>query len=449
MLNTDCTEFFPDIEEVVKEFVSFDGEITVNGKFFYDTFSVSVSIENRSYEYLYDYNPSDSRDEKRLKKRFLKLSAYKALSDFTGIKLPWGALTGIRPTKLAYKQGDRFERFFKEVMLVSDKKTELIAKILETQKGIYSVNPDNSDLFISVPFCPSRCAYCSFISNEISKEKRINEYIDRLLDEIDASKSLIKNLRAVYIGGGTPVALSDELFYKLLLGLGKQTTEYTVEAGRPDAISEFKLQTMKDFGVTRVCVNPQTFSDKTLKLIGRKHTSKDVIEKYELVKSYGFDVNMDLIAGLYGETKNDFENSLKTAVSLNPENITVHTLCLKSGSKLKESTDRLSDGEVSDMVEFAHEYLATNGYNPYYLYRQKYMAGNLENTGYAKKGKECIYNVDIMEETTDILANGANAVSKRVENLEKITRIGAPKNTDAYLKRVDELIEQKKLLFMR
>ncbi len=449
MLKTNHPEFFPDVEEVVNEFVSFNGNITVDGSITNDMFTAYVFVEDKNYEYTYSFNPSDIRDEKRLKKRFLKLSAYKGLSDYTGERLPWGALTGIRPTKLAYMEGDNFEKFFKEVMLVSDEKTRLVSKILQTQKGIYSVNPDNCDLFVSVPFCPSRCAYCSFISNEISQEKRINEYIARLSDEIEASKRLIKNLRSVYVGGGTPVALSDELFYKLLSHIGKQSVEYTVEAGRPDAITKTKLQMMKDFGVTRVCVNPQTFSDKTLELIGRKHTSGDVIEKYEIVKSYGFDVNMDLIAGLYGEKEVDFENSLKTAVSLNPENITVHTLCLKSGSKLKESTDRLNDGEVSEMVEFAHRYLSSAGYNPYYLYRQKYMAGNLENTGYSKKGKECIYNVDIMEETTDILANGANAVSKRVENLHKITRIGAPKNTDAYLKRVDELIEQKNLLFMR
>lgn len=449
MLKTNYVIFYPDIEEVIKEFTDFYGDIEIFGEQSSGAFSVKVAVSDNVYRYTYDFVPVDERDEKRLLKRFLKLSCYKALSSFTDTDLPWGALTGIRPTKLAYSQGDNFEKFFTETMLVSEEKTKLIADILKTQKGIYEVNPDNADLFVSVPFCPSRCAYCSFISNEISKETRINEYIDRLLDEIKASKSLIKNLRAVYVGGGTPVSLSDECFYKLMEGIGKQTVEYTVEAGRPDAITEEKLKIMKNFGVTRVCVNPQTFCDKTLETIGRKHTSADVIEKFRLVKSYGFDVNMDLIAGLYGETKEDFARSLKTAVSLSPENVTVHTLCLKSGSKLKESTERLSGAEVSDMVDYAHAFLSENGYNPYYLYRQKYMAGNLENTGYAKPKKECIYNVDIMEETTDILANGANAVSKRVENLHKITRIGAPKNTEAYLKRVDELIEQKNLLFMR
>ncbi len=447
MLNTNYHNFSSDLNEVLNEFINFDQDVTVLGQLFEDTFSVTVNVSDIEYKYSYPYNPNGALEEKRLQKRYLKLSLYKALSDFTGEKLPWGALTGIRPTKLAYQQGEGFEKFFTDVMLVSREKTKLIANILNTQKGIYSRNPDNANLFVSVPFCPTRCAYCSFISNEISKEKRLGEYVDKVLEEAEASKPLIKNLRSVYIGGGTPVALPDALFEKLLSGIGKQTVEYTVEAGRPDAITSEKLQIMKDYGVTRVCVNPQTFSDRTLELIGRKHTSKDIIEKYALVKSFGFDVNMDLIAGLTGEKFADFKNSVDTAISLNPENITIHTLCLKSGSKLKESTDKLSDGEVSEMVEYAHVALEKAGYNPYYLYRQKYMAGNLENTGYAKPNKECVYNVDIMEETTDIIANGANAVSKKVGLNGKIVRIGAPKDTLSYINKVCDLIEQKNLLF--
>lgn len=448
MIYTNYENFKNDLNEVLNEFVDFSGDVSIDGAVLPDSFSVTVKIDDAVYNYDYTYKPNGFMEEKRLKKRFLKLSLYKALSAFTGVTLPWGALTGIRPTKLAYQQGKGFEDFFQNTMLVSKAKTELIAKILKTQEGIYERNPLNANLFVSVPFCPSRCAYCSFISNEISKETRLNGYIDGLLKEIEHAKPLIKNLRSVYIGGGTPVALSDELFYKLLSGIGKQTVEYTVEAGRPDAITEEKLKIMKDFGVTRVCVNPQTFCDETLKLIGRKHTASDIIEKYRLVKSYGFDVNMDLIAGLTGETFETFKSTIEKAVELSPENITVHTLCLKAGSKLKESTLRLSEGEVSKMVEYSHETLSKAGYNPYYLYRQKYMAGNLENTGYAKPKKECVYNVDIMEETTDIVANGANAVSKKVGVNGKITRIGAPKDTLSYINKVDTLIEEKNLLFM-
>lgn len=447
MLNTNYQNFSSDLNEVLNEFINFDQDVTVFGQVFKDTFSVSVNACDKEYNYSYQYNPNGALEEKRYQKRFLKLSLYKALSDFTGEKLPWGALTGIRPTKLAYQQGEGFKKFFTDVMLVSQEKTKLIADILNTQKSIYSRNPDNGNLFVSVPFCPTRCAYCSFISNEISKEKRLSDYVDKVLEEVRASKPLIKNLRSVYIGGGTPVALPIDLFKKLMDGIGKQTVEYTVEAGRPDAITPEKLQIMKDYGVTRVCVNPQSFSDKTLEVIGRKHTAKDVIEKYWLVKSFGFDVNMDLIAGLTGECFEDFKNSIDTAISLSPENITVHTLCLKAGSKLKESTEKLSDAQVSDMVEYAHKTLSAAGYNPYYLYRQKYMAGNLENTGYAKPDKECVYNIDIMEETTDIVANGANAVSKKVCQNGKIVRIGAPKDTLSYINKADGLIEQKKLLF--
>ena len=205
---------------------------------------------------------------------------------------------------------------------------------------------------------------------------------------------------------------------------------------------------MKKYGVTRVCVNPQTFQDKTLELIGRRHTAKDVIEKFHLVKEYGFDVNMDLIAGLTGESFNDFKDTLNTAIRLKPENITVHTLCLKKGSKLKESTKCLSDGDVAKMVEFARLTLNENGYKPYYLYRQKYMAGNHENVGYALSGKQCIYNVDIMEETTDIVACGANAISKKVGKKGGIiTRIAAPKDILSYINRQPQIILEKNSLF--
>ena len=205
---------------------------------------------------------------------------------------------------------------------------------------------------------------------------------------------------------------------------------------------------MKRYGVTRVCVNPQTFSDKTLALIGRKHTAKEVVDKYHLVKSYGFLVNNDLIAGLPEETFDDFKFSVDKTISLDPENVTVHTLALKSGSKLKEKTERLDGALVSQMVDYAQSALLKAVYEPYYLYRQKYMAGNLENVGFSKSGTECVYNIDIMEEYASVIACGANAISKRVKDGGKsIERLGAPKNIPSYLLRVDELIEKKSELF--
>ena len=324
MISTNYQVYQSDLQEVLNEFVDFSGQVCVNGQIKDENFLVDVSVLEKSYSYQYLYCPNTPLEEKRLQKRFLKLSLYKSLVSYTGESLPWGALTGIRPTKLAYQQDENFEDFFLNTMLVSKEKTQLIAKILNTQKGIYNRDSINKDLFISVPFCPSRCEYCSFISNEIGKEPLINEYIDALIYEIEASKAKIDNIRSVYIGGGTPVSLSDDLFYKLLNGIGKQNVEYTIEAGRPDAITQTKLEMMKEFNVTRVCVNPQTFNDKTLIKIGRRHTANDIMEKYRMVKDFGFDVNMDLIAGLTGETFEDFKYSVDTAISLNPENITVH-----------------------------------------------------------------------------------------------------------------------------
>ncbi len=447
MIETNLTAFVGDLGEVLNEFPPVEN-VSLYGEKLGEQLNIKVNIEGVESEFNYDFKPSSSLIEKRLSKRFAKLSLYKALTARFGYNLPWGALTGIRPTKLAYQQGEEWENFFKDTMLVSEEKIDIVRKILNCQKGIYRKNKADGDLFVSVPFCPTRCAYCSFLSNEIGKEKRVNEYIDALIEEIAAAKPLIKSLRSVYVGGGTPVSLSDELFEKLLRGISVKGIEYTVEAGRPDCITENKLKIMKDCGVTRLCVNPQTFCDKTLEIIGRKHTASDIVEKYRLAKSYGFLINMDLIAGLPEESFTDFKNSIEAAISLNPDNVTVHTLCLKKGSKLKESVSRLDEGEVAKMVDYAHAVLQKAGYAPYYLYRQKYMAGNLENTGYAKEGSECIYNVDIMEETTNIVACGANAVSKKVDfSNGKIVRLGAPKDIATYLNKVAQIIEDKISLF--
>ena len=235
---------------------------------------------------------------------------------------------------------------------------------------------------------------------------------------------------------------------KILKAVGSVNCEYTVEAGRADCINSEVLQLLKDYGVNRICVNPQTFHDKTLKLMGRNHTGKDAEEKFALAKSFGFKINMDLIAGLPLETFEDFCYSLEKAISLRPENITVHTLCLKKGSKLKELCERLPEGEVAKMIDYSQTRLAQAGYSPYYLYRQKYMAGNLENTGYSLPGEECVYNIDVMEEIAQNIACGANAVSKRVFASEnRIERIGAPKDVKTYIEKLDKLIEQKKELF--
>ena len=396
---------------------------------------------------------ADAIEKKRLVKRYSKLAIYKALSKHFNKDLPWGALTGIRPTKLAYQQLDKtgeFTEFFQDVMKVSPQKTALTTSVLETQKGIYEKNDLNTDFFVFIPFCPTRCKYCSFISQDMrTASKYVDEYIDALVYEIEKSAKHIGNLRSIYIGGGTPVALSDERLERVLNAIDKINTgvEYTVEAGRPDRITESNLKLLKKHNVTRICVNPQTFNDKTLERIGRSHTASDVYEKYALAKEY-FDVNMDLIAGLECESFDDFKFSLDKALELSPDDITVHTLCIKRGSSLAETEDRLSGETVGKMVDYAFNTLTNAGYKPYYLYRQKYMAGNLENVGYCKKGKQCVYNIDVMEEIARNVACGANAISKAVYNGgERIERCASPKDVPTYIQKIENIIEKKDKLF--
>ncbi len=396
---------------------------------------------------------TDEIERKRLTKRYAKLSLYKALSKKLEVDLPWGALTGIRPTKLAYQQLEKegeFKDFFINTMKVSEQKTALVQEIINTQKNVYIKDDTNTDFFVFIPFCPSRCKYCSFISADVKSAKaHVDDYVDALIDEINYSAKFIKKLRSIYVGGGTPVSLSDEQLDRVLSALDKINTgvEFTVEAGRPDAITENNLKILKKHNVTRICVNPQTFSNATLERLGRNHTAEELIEKYNLAKD-DFSINMDFIAGLEGETFDDFKNSIDKAISLNPDNITVHTLCIKRGSKLAENEQRLSGDEVNKMVDYARETLTKNGYSPYYMYRQKYMAGNLENVGYTKKGKECVYNIDVMEEIAQNVSCGANAISKRVYNGgERIERYAQPKDVITYLNKIETIKEEKSKLF--
>ena len=262
---------------------------------------------------------------------------------------------------------------------------------------------------------------------------------------------MIGNLRSIYIGGGTPFALSVDELEKVLKPLDELVgVEYTVEAGRPDVFSKEKLRLLKEHGVTRVCINPQTFSDETLKLIGRKHTVADVHKAFEMIDGMGFDVNVDLIAGLEGETVQTFADGVQKAVETGAENITVHCLSLKSGAKLKEECSYIENDSISEMIKSSREILTSAGYEPYYMYRQKYQAGNNENVGWTKKGKACVYNVDIMEETADNLALGSNAVSKRVfTEKNKIERFASPKDLKTYLEKIDEIIEKRAKFFQK
>ena len=392
---------------------------------------------------------------KRLERRFAKLHLYEILSEKYGEKMPWGALTGIRPTKLAYtelEQGNDYKTLFRQ-MQVQEENIRLVEDILNAQKGIYEKKDGNTDLFVSLPFCPSKCAYCSFITAPIDKTRQfMPAYLDCLEKELQAAKASVKNLRSVYIGGGTPFAIDAPDLERVLKAtgeaVGNKAVEYTVEAGRPDVFSTEKLQLLKDYGVNRICINPQTFSDETLERIGRKHTVADFYHAFELSRAYGFTVNIDLIAGLEGETPETFECGVEKAIQTGAENITVHCLSLKSGAKLKEEISYIENENVSKMIASSRTLLSRSGYNPYYMYRQKYQAGNNENVGWTKPQKACVYNIDVMEETADNVGVGANAISKRVFNEQgRIERLGSPKDLPTYIAGVDEIIAKKRKFF--
>ena len=383
-----------------------------------------------------------------------KLALYEFLSEYYRKSLPWGALTGIRPTKLAYRErarGGDFASAFRRLH-VSNENIELVARTLEGQKGIYELNEDNADLYVSLPFCPTKCVYCSFVTAPIDKTRQfLPAYLQAVERELAAARPLVKNLRSVYIGGGTPFVLEPNDLERVLKAVQpflKQGCEFTVEAGRPDVFTKEKLRLCKDYGVTRICINAQSFSDRTLQAIGRKHTARQVKEAFETAAPYGFVINCDLIAGLTGESKEEFFGSIEEAVALSPENITVHTLCLKKGAKLKEETERLSEEYLSDMIAYSRKRLSEAGYEPYYLYRQKYMAGAHENVGWTKKGCASVYNIDVMEEIASNIAVGANAIGKKVScGGEKIERLASPKDIPTYLSKVEKMIGDRNKLF--
>lgn len=394
--------------------------------------------------------------EKKILRRNAKLDMYKTLMDHTGKDFPWGSLTGIRPTKLArelIEEGvdpDFIEETMIKTFLVSEEKARLISRILKNQRSIIR-NDSLIDLYINIPVCPSRCSYCSFISSELSCVKNLMPiYLEKLIEEINEVKKIISNkpyvVRTVYIGGGTPTVLTASELDMLLRELNYPISEFTVECGRPDTITEEKLKVLNNHGVTRISINPQTFSSKTLKMIGRKHTIKDVLNAYSMALKYGFKVNMDMIAGLPGESFRTFKKNIDTLLELSPDNITIHTLSIKRGSNLVGYMPESL--EVKKMVDYSYKKLTENEYRPYYMYRQKNQLGGLENVGYCKDSAACIFNIDSMEETCSIIACGANAISKRIYHDEKrIERQANVKFLQDYINRIDEMIYDKKILF--
>lgn len=399
--------------------------------------------------------------------RLLAIAVYHALQKATGIDVKWGVMTGIRPVKqMNYwiekgKSPEEVRRIFQEDYLVSPQKIALCEKTLGNQVEIIDASKPNSySLYVSIPFCPTRCSYCSFVSSSISQPKAkalMDEYVVKLCEELRCIAEKIEGLglclETAYIGGGTPTTLSAEQL-KMLTDCINQNfpmdtvKEFTIEAGRADTITEEKLRVIKEAGATRISINPQTFNNQVLENIGRKHTAEQVIECYHLAKRLGFDdINMDFIAGLPGDSLESFKKTIDLAVELSPTNITVHTLTIKRSSDLFHPGDldqNLPDLEISKMVEYAYNLLCQNGYEPYYLYRQKNTLQNLENVGYCKKGYEGLYNIYIMEEIHTILAAGASGVSKLIrEKSQKVQRIFNYKYPFEYIREFSEMLKRK------
>lgn len=456
---------FVNLEETVKsdEFVSI--EISEKTNSFY------LIIEARVNEYVIvkeEFKFIDSEDRivaKRNLKRSMKRNIYKALQKKYSSKSKWGILVGIRPVKLYHElyqnclSEEEIKNTLLEEYLMAEEKADLIISIGQREsKYIYPLDGKNISIYLCIPFCPTRCLYCSFPSNDMKqKGKLMNKYLDSLMDEIKAvmPKVIEKglNVENLYIGGGTPTSLTREQFGKIFDLLKKyidlnKLKEFTVEAGRPDTIDKEKLLVLKNYGVNRICINPQTMKDETLIKIGRNHNSNDIIESYKLIQSVGFQrVNCDLILGLIDEQLSDVKNTLEIITSMKPENITVHTLAVKRSSRLNEKiTDyNLSEGEdVENMMEYSKEYLLENGYFPYYLYRQKNMLGNLENIGFCKDGFESTYNIQIMEEMQTIIGFGAGATSKIIsKDRDRFDNIPNIKGLEEYIERVQDNIDKK------
>ncbi|GHU83387.1 coproporphyrinogen III oxidase [Clostridia bacterium] len=357
---------------------------------------------------------------------------FNLLQEYTGLTPPWGILTGVRPIKLfrslCESQGlEETKKYLTEELFVTPEKTNLAAITEANERAILSVSkPQSYSLYVSIPFCPSRCSYCSFVSQSIEKaQKLIEPYVELLCKELAHTAKIAADLHlqleTVYIGGGTPTTLSALQLKKLIESINlhypmKNCKEFTVEAGRPDTITTEKLKAILDGGADRISINPQTLNDGILEAIGRNHTAAETITAFNLAREVGFKhINMDLIAGLPRESVQSFENTLHKIIELNPESITLHTLAMKKASALTEqgmSLYRKDAENTSKMHSICNNRLEQNGYRPYYLYRQSRMVGNLENIGYAKKGKDGLYNVFVMDETHTILGCGAGAVTK-------------------------------------
>ncbi|KKY01572.1 coproporphyrinogen III oxidase [Paraclostridium benzoelyticum] len=416
-------------------------------------------------EEVFDITSLNEEEIKKKSKTIIKRSIFKVLSELYDTYVPWGILTGIRPVKIVHSLLDEglseFEirQNLKDNYLIKDEKIDLALDIAKRERVfIYPIDKNKISLYVSIPFCPTRCVYCSFPSNPMKQFGHLREnYVKAIVKEIKGLAKLLKEtnkeIETLYIGGGTPTTLEaeqlDDLIKSLFIELDlTKIKEFTVEAGRPDTITREKLEVMKKHNVTRISINPQTMNNETLVKIGRDHNVDDIVRCFNMARELGFNnINMDIILGLVDENVEMVRNTLERIKELSPESLTVHTLAIKRASTLKENLDKYEltrYEEMISMINLSMEYAKSMGLNPYYMYRQKHMLGNLENIGYAKEGFECIYNIQIMEEKQSNLAVGAGAISKYVYvDEDRIERTDNVKNVEIYIDRVDEMIERK------
>lgn len=461
-LNIDSEEFLYESKVLCNAFFAQSGE-KMEGKMLDIQMgeTIQVSCDGISRE-----GRPESTEKKYVKMK-LKCLIYQVLSEVTHTTLPWGALTGIRPTKLALGMmeehpditDEEIARFYRETYYVSEEKIALGTEIARRERNLLQKidYQDGYSLYIGIPFCPTTCLYCSFTSYPIGAYKeKSGRYVQALLSEMSyvAEKFKDRKLNTVYVGGGTPTTLEPEQL-DLLLGAVREKfdfshcQEFTVEAGRPDSITEEKLAVLQKYGVTRISINPQTMNQETLDFIGRYHTVEQVKEKFALARAMGFqNINMDFIVGLPKETIKEVRHSMEEVRKLNPDSITIHSLALKRAARLNIQREQYQDFTIensSEMMNLCRQTAEAMNMNPYYLYRQKNIAGNMENVGYAREGKEGLYNILIMEEKETIIALGAGAITKYVLPEEnRIERVENVKNVDQYMDRIDEMIERKK-----
>ncbi len=426
---------------------------------------VEIIFQGKSYfsDCFFPFSSSET-DKKIIKKNYtcsVTKAFVKTAKQIRNINLPWGVMSGIRPAKVVrqYREEGYSDEEIKNILTTlyetTEEKASLAMTVADNEKRILSMIGKNSvSLYIGIPFCPTRCLYCSFVSTDIRKSgKYMDKFSDLLVEEIKKTGEILKKcsfyVENIYIGGGTPTTLSCDNLKKIFDALNEyiitdKLREYTLEAGRPDTITIQKLECAKKAGVNRISINPQTMNDDTLKKIGRCHSSEMIIDAYKMARDCGFDcINMDLIAGLPDESFENFKYSLDEVIKMNPENITVHSMCVKKAAALRFSDVELTKSrEMNKMLDYTQQCMKNCNKEPYYMYRQKNISGNLENVGYAPKEKMSFYNINIMEEAQTIIALGGGAVTKVVMG-ERIERIFNFKDPYDYIKRFDEIISKK------